>query len=427
MKNFQIITIAVFIFFGMLGIVLFATQKSGKDKVMKISVWGAYDEVIFKKVAGEISMNSKSPFEIDYKQLREDEFDSVLIEALASGQGPDAIILPQDKIVKYENKIIILPFSSFSERKFKDDYVEAGEVYLKSDGIVGLPFSIDPLVLYWNRDILSGAEFTKPPAFWDELYSITRKITKIDNAKNILKSTIALGEYKNVKNAKEIISALIMQAGNRIVFREGENITVVLDKKNDKDISVAESVLRFYTEFSNSAKEMYSWNKSFVDSKREFLKGNVAFYIGFASEMKDLRKENPNLNFDIAKLPQARDSGLNKTFGRMNAIAVLKTSKNMENAFNVAFQMTGADAISLFSANANLPPISRDLLEKKQETAFMDIFYKSALISGAWLDLDPVATDNIFGEMVEDVTSGKLRISEAVKKASHGLYVLIKN
>ena len=55
-----------------------------------------------------------------------------------------------------------------SERDFKNTYIEEGELYLAANGILGLPITVDPMVMYWNRDIFSSAAIAAPPSYWDE-------------------------------------------------------------------------------------------------------------------------------------------------------------------------------------------------------------------------------------------------------------------
>ena len=71
------------------------------------------------------------------------------------------------------------------------------------------------------------------------------------------------------------------------------------DAQNKDGVRVGESVLRFYTQFADPAKETYSWNKTFQNDKNAFISGKLAFYFGYASEYKDIQQKNPNLRFDI--------------------------------------------------------------------------------------------------------------------------------
>ena len=57
-------------------------------------------------------------------------------------------MLPQDLIVKHEDKVFLIPPASLSERMFMDTFIEGSELYVTKNGAIGLPFTIDPMVLY---------------------------------------------------------------------------------------------------------------------------------------------------------------------------------------------------------------------------------------------------------------------------------------
>ena len=132
----------------------------------------------------------------------------------------------------------------------------------------------------------------------------------------------------------------------------------------------AQSALRFYTEFSNPAKTTYSWNRSLPSSKDVFIAGDLAMYFGFASELDDIEKKSPHLNFDIAPVPQAKDAIARMTYGNMQAITVLKSSKNPTTTFYAASFMTSPEFNFVFSTISALPPPRRDLLRNIPPSAF---------------------------------------------------------
>ncbi len=327
------------------------------------------------------------------------------------------MLLSQDSILTHADKLIFVPYDRISERVFRDTYIDEGELYLFADGILGIPFTVDPLVMYWKRDMLSGAAIASPPKFWDELFEMAPKVVVRDKANNITKSFTALGEYQNVTNAKETLITLIMQAGNPIVSFGERGLDAVLSDNRGFATSPAEAALRFYTEFSNPVKSVYSWNRALPSSRQSFIGGDLALYFGFASELASLRRANPNLNFDVTVLPQSRDSSVRTTFGRMSAFAIPRTSRDPVSALTVASVLSSAPVLSSLSQASLLPPVRRDVLAIKQTDAFLTVFYDSALMSRAWLDPAPAETGAVFQRMVENTVSGKLRLNEAVRNA----------
>ena len=80
-----------------------------------------------------------------------------------------------------------------------------------------------------------------------------------------------------------------------------------------------------------------------------FAAGDLAFYFGFASEISKIRDKNPNLNFDVTFFPQPKGASVAVTFGRMQGLAVLKSSQNSGAAFQVISAMTGSGPIGRLS------------------------------------------------------------------------------
>jgi len=431
MNTFQIVILGVFGVALVVSVLIFSgfipTKGDNSNLRGTVTIWGTLEqELIFASLEEQNRENDKK-FIIEYVEIRRDTFDRDLVEALASGTGPDMILLPQDLILRHRDKVLLIPYDTMSIRDFQDTFIEEGELYLREDGIIALPFSIDPLVMYWNRDLLSSAAIAQVPQFWDELFILGPKLTQTDQARNIRKSIIALGEYRNINHAKDILSLLMLQAGDSIIEEDTEEgFIVTLGAQYNLTTPPAQSALRFYTEFSNSAKPFYSWNRSLPNSKDFFIKGDLALYLGFASEHGEIKEKSPNLNFDVALIPQARDSVRKTTYGKMLGIAILKSSTNIPTAFFASFQIAGKDFSEQFSEESSLPSVRRELLSEVADTAHQQVFNDSALISRAWFDPSPRETESIFKDMIENVVSGRLRLSDAITRTQKELTLLLK-
>ena len=418
-SKFKLILTIVFGFFVVLGLIAFSTYKSKNtvNNQVEISVWGTINKTNFDNFVTNFKQTKNVDFKVKYTEKSMSTIDSDLVEAIAVGNAPDAILIPQELEKRYLDKVSFI--TSIPERTFKDTFVQEAELYIQPDGLFALPFFVDPLVMYWNRDIFTSAAIASPPKKWSEFPLLASKLSQSDNNANIIKSIAPLGEFKNVNNAKALLSTLIMQAGSPIVATDQGILKSYLDNKSATDIMIpAVSALNFYTDYANPKKSVYSWNKSLPSSKAFFLSGDLAMYFGYASEIKDISDKNPNLNFDVTMIPQTLDSQNKITFGEIYGFSILKSSKNILSTFNLMMLLVSADSVSSLLSTMNVAPARKDLISAGTSDPAKTVFYNSALISKGWIDPDTKKTDQIFQAMVEDVTTGRTTSDDAVQKAS---------
>lgn len=428
MSNFQIILLVIFGFFIVAGVTVFSLFRgSGNANDITITVWGDISAYEFNQLLNSPNLNQdKNIPTTRYIEKSADKIEAEFTEALAQGVGPDLIILTQDKLWKNKPKLLAIPYASVSEGDFKSSFVEEGELFLGSAGVYALPLSIDPMVLYYNRDLLSSAGQAKPIAYWDELYTVALNLSKIDVVGNLTTSAIALGEARNISNAKDILALLMLQAGTPITGFVGNDLRAQISYNAGLPVSPGESALDFYTQFSNPTKAFYSWNRSLIDAQTHFASGDSAYYLGFASEYKVLKNKNPLLNFSVALMPQSKVSGKNITFGYLRAVAISRGSLHPNEALTVALRLVSRETALALAQTLALPPVRRDLLSTKPTDAVYSVFYDAALQSKGWLDPDPIQTGVIFREAIESITSGRARTFEAVNDANKKVEALIK-
>lgn len=420
---FQVVVLSLFGVSIIAGLIVLATTKSTtRGSGVPVTIWGVIPQANFVRAIEELTKGSGG-LKITYIEKRPDTFDRELVEALASASGPDAILLPQDLIARERGKIFAIPYNSMPLRMFKDTFIQEGELYLDPSGVLAVPLSVDPLVMYWNRDLLTNASIARPPQTWDEFLTVVPKLTVKGKSLNILKSGVALGEFRNITNAKEIIATFFMQAGNPITTLRGDDIVGALYPSTLGTVSA----INFYTDFANPVKPDYAWNRSLPNSRDVFAAGDLAFYFGFASELSKIRDRNPNLNFDVTYFPQSKGAPVSVTFGKMQALAVLKNSRNSTDAFEAVLAITGSGPAAHLSSISGLPPARRDLLSAKSEDPYQAIFYNSAIRSRGWLDPNPVSTASIFQDMIESITAGVSEAGKAIDAAGRDLSTVISS
>ena len=424
--KFQTILLTVFAIIGVVAVIVFATAKPKSsnsdvtgDAHGEVTIWGTFpDSSDLQQAFGDFNSNYQGKFSVKYVFHDPQTFDTDIVEGLASGKGPDILLLPDNLVLRHSDKIVPLPYSAaWSQQSFQANFIQGAEIYLREQGFLAVPFAIDPMVMYWNRDIFTNASIPQPPKNWDEFLTVAPKITKRDKDGNITQSAIAFGEYKNVTHAKDILAMLFLQVGNHIVdLDKGIPVSVLTggvggDQKIAADVV---SAFRFFMDFSNPLKSIYSWSLSLPDSQSDFIAGNLGVYFGYASEYQTLHKKNPHLNLAVAPMPQVRNTASEITLGKVFGLAVMKSSTNRNTAFIAIRLLLDDKPESAFAAAFNLPPVRRNLLANRPNDAATAIFYDAALRSRTWLDPRPEGTDKAFSTMVNAVSSGQNTTDVAV-------------
>lgn len=427
MTKFQLVLTGIFGFFILAAVATFALYKGGSSSLeATVYVWGELPAEDFGLAIENVALNDENKITIRYTEKRAETIDQEFTEALATGEAPDILIINQERLWKNRAKLLPVPYASVGRRDYEEAFIEEGELFLGSEGIYAFPLGVDPIVLYYNRDLLTAAGQAKPLQFWDEIYQLTPKHTKRDAAGNITQSIIAMGETKNITHYKEILSLLMLQAGTPITTVATQGLVPVLNNTFDLSVAPAESALDFYTQFANPAKAFYSWNKALPEAQTSFTSGDSTYYLGFASELPLLRNKNPNLNLGIASVPQSRVSGKSITYGKLYGAAISRGTRNTAAASRAALLIASREVAGKLSEISSLSPARRDLLSEKPTDSINPVFYQAALQSRGWLDPENVSSRNIFRDMIDAVTSGRARTSEAVSNANSRLEALMK-
>lgn len=427
MKNISIVQAIIFAVMGLAiiaAVFIFAFSRNSSNQTVysEVTIWGTLPQEIMEDLFIE---NSENFNHITYEEIEESAFQDELVSALAEGRGPDMVLLRENQILESKDLLVKIPYENYDLRTFRETFVEEGNLLAFEEGFVGLPFYIDPLVMYYNRNILNSNGIAVPPSTWTEFLALVSDLTIVDSSFNISKSIAGLGTYSNINNAKEIIWSLIMQAGNNVVIKEdfdGENpnnFISILSERLGYSNPPAVSAVNFYTQFANPSKTIYSWNRSLPLSQDYFLAGDSAFYFGFASELPTLSLKNPNLIFDVSILPQAKDSTKKTTYGKMYSIAITNGVKDLASAYNTLLLLTNIESQNLLTQTTGLPSVRRDLLTQSDgSNSFDPIFKKSALFAYGVLEPSVKNTDQIIREMIQSIISGQLEVGDSIDRAN---------
>lgn len=385
----------------------------------QVIVWGTQEALAIEKVFAAISGEIEPFGVVDYKRISEATFDEEFVNAVAEGRSPDLIILSSDKLVKHRSKLFTIPYENVPQREYKDTYIDGADIFAFPEGIYAMPFAVDPIVQYWNKDIFASNGLAESPRSWEELVNlVVPNLTIRDQNRNVQQSAVSFGEFRNVTHAKDILMMLALQSGSRMVYEDEGLYLVELDVPIQSGARPPLSAtLQFYTDFSNANSPLYSWNRAMSTDKNAFLSGDLALYYGLGSEYEELYAKNPNLNFDISVVPQGNNATIRRTAGTLYGFAIPKGAGNSTGAY-AAMQtlLTPAYAAQL-AQNLRMSSTRRDVIAAGDENPVRQVLLNSALIMRGWLDPEPSESDAILMQMVEDVVSNRLRINESVDDA----------
>ncbi len=423
MKNTSPLQIGIFIACGIgiiLAVLIFSDKlpigkKSAQSVSGSVTMWGTLPYAAFKTSSESLAKTYKD-VQFQYVQKDPATFQTDLVNALASGAGPDLITITPSELLVNRPRIATIPYASLPQSTYLATFIPQASLFLTNDGVAALPFLVDPLVMYYNRDILTSAFTLNAPATWDDIATLNAAVTKRDDAGALSQQTVALGTFDNVLHAKELIATLAAQAGNSLVVWDDEQKkyrSTVAD--GDSAASSVARSLAFYTSFANPASTNYSWSSALPADRDQFIAGKLGIYFGFASELSVIRAKNPNLNFDVALFPQRSATATKSTYGAMTGIAIMKMSKNQTTALLVAQELIKAPVVTAYlSAAPGSAPARRDLLGTQTTDARTTLINNSAIIARSWLDPDPAQTKLAFRKAVNDINAGSANADAAI-------------
>lgn len=429
---FQIALLSAFGGLAIAGVLIFSFFISrGEGTVVgPVTMWGTFDEPVIQQMLSDLSATHPDLLNISYVQIQADSYEQELLDAFASGEAPDLFVLTEDQAYAQKSRVSLIPADSLAPTLFDATFIDGAAPFVDPDGTIALPILSDPLVMYWNKDLLAAAGFSQPPKYWDEMLPFVQRVTKKTETGSIALSAIPFGGYSNVDHAKELISMLIIQAGGGITARDanGRLISSLLAQgRSSAEVAAAPSAFRFYTAYADPSKPDYTWNRSFPRSRKAFTDASVALYFGRASELSNLRAANPNLNLGLSPMPQIKNGGVAATGGVVYGVAMPKAAKNPEGARHIQWLLAGEDVSLALSKALAIPSARRDALDLQRQDNVTNMLATQAVLIRSWSDPDPERTDEIFRAIIDDMTSGSILLSEATTRADQEMGAAIDN
>ncbi|TSC64297.1 MAG: Uncharacterized protein G01um101491_311 [Parcubacteria group bacterium Gr01-1014_91] len=427
---FQAILFGAFGLSALVGLFVFATytnKSGGSAEIGTVVIWGTLPRDTMQSALVSATQANTALKNVSYVQKDPATLSGELASAIATGSAPDLVLDSQEGLHALSRFITPIPFEALSPSTFTNSFIQGAGIFTTQGGYYGIPFLVDPLVLFANRSILSSSGIARPPSTWEALVGLVPNVARTTATRQVTRGLIALGTYNNVHNARGILSALFIQTGVPISsYSASGMLSANLGTSESGGKPPGQAVLKFYTQFADPSKVSYTWNTSLPDSQQAFLSGDLALYLGYSSEVQYLRDANPNLNFYVVSFPQPATASIKNLYGRIYTLMIPRGAKNPSGAYQVAAILSGSAEQSVFAGATGLAPASLNVLAMAPADPADAVAYAEALYTSGWLSPATGDTDAIFSGMINNVISGRSTLQGALVSAGSALTELLQ-
>lgn len=396
-------------------------------------MWGFEDSQVYDSLLRDLK--AKYPnIEIAYVQKSQDNYEKQLLDAMASGNGPDIFPVYHTWLPSFKDKISPVPADMMPLKTYYDTFVDVATQDFVADGSIwGVPFYVDSLALYWNKDFFNSAGIPEPPKNWDDFMADVVKLTVKGENGGITRAGAAMGTALNVDASSDILALLMMQTGTKMVNDQKTqatfNLPVVL---NGENYDPAISALTFYTQFAMPQKEQstlnssYTWDSKMESSLESFEGGRAAMMIDYSAVAVEIAQKYPYLNFTIAPMPQVKDASVSVNYADYWAQSVWVNSKHPKEAWQAIFALADSDIAKKYLTAVKKPASRRDLVNWQKDDPILGVFAIQSLSARSWYEVDSNAISDIFKQMIESVVSRQSSAHDVIESAAYKVTSLMR-
>lgn len=380
------------------------------NKPVTLTIWKPFADQSTMSVLFDAYKKIHPNVSFEYKQADINTYEDDLLNALASGKGPDIFSINNTWLPKYLDKVTPATEQQFPYKEYHDSYIDVVlKDFTKDQKIYGTALAVDSLALYYNKDILGTVGIVAPPKTWSELAQDVRRIVRQDQTGYFTRSGVAIGTSGNVNRSQDIVALLMLQAGATPWSADGLSPSFASKE--------GESGLSFYTSFADPSSPNYNWNARSDYSIDAFANGRAAFLYSYTYARDQILAKSPNLNFDVASVPQVNLDANSVNFANYFGEVVNKQSPNAAVAWDFLHFISSKDALDKYYAKTKQPSSRRDLIALQIPDLIIGVFANANLTAKSFYKPDEVKMNVIMNKMIDNVLINNQSPSQALNQA----------
>lgn len=396
------------------------SSNTSPSKNVTLAYWGLWepDEVMAPIIK---QFEDQNPgVKIQYSQQRFSNYESRSYTRLqqstsSSEPAPDILRIHNTWVPKYGKYLSSLPTNIMTREEYSQKfYPTALEDFTGKDGkLYAIPWEIDGLMVFYNKQLLSKEGVDSPPEDWDSFIELAIDLTQKDSSGRIQQSGLAMGTARNIAHAAEIISFLLLQ--NNVDLIDETRTTVSLN--NSRAISVFE----MYTNFAKG--ENAIWSSSLRSDLEMFYSGKLAMMIAPSWKVFDVINANSSIEFGTAPLPQLTANENQIYFSTYWGDAVSKDCRNPEIAWKfVKFLSEKEQQLKLFSSSVTNgqrafgEPYSLVELNKEMDgKPYISAIAQMAPYMRSWQMGDESSVKSYLNEAITTISENNTKVDTALR------------
>ncbi len=419
----------------------------------ELNLWAVYDNTdAFKQQIQAFQSNFPGIIVRTKKFTNLQEYEDLVINEIAEGEGPDVFMIHNSWMPKHYKKLYPLPLDQpivMNAELFRQTFFQAAaDDLIIDEQVYGMPLSIDNLAVFYNKqhfkDLIATSD--KPGALWEEIQEQTTSLTKRNNSPERFALTgIALGRADNISSAVDILYALMLEFGVEFYDEKEERATFATGGGLTGD-NPGVQALELFTSYGLPSYRNYSWNESitgFVPEDKEvnpFVRNKVSMIIGYPylySEIEVAIQEQQKSggkhidleDVGITSFPQlvsGREATQRDTYASYFPLVVARTTDMPAEAWSLIQFLTSADALQTYHKVTNRPTSRKDMVSEQQTEPLFGTFAFQAPFAKSFTIYDDAAYRKVFTDAIQDVVKNVSTAQQALTAAQQKITCIVQ-
>lgn len=379
------------------------------------------------------------------------EYESLVINEIAEGEGPDVFMIHNSWMQKHYKKLYPLPLDQsivMTPDLFRQTFFQAAaDDLIIDEQVYGMPLSIDNLAIFYNKqqfkDLIATSD--RPGALWEDIKTQTVELTKKNNSpERFALSGIALGRADNISSAVDILYAMMLEYGVQFYNDKQDRATFAVDQPGGDNPGVA--ALDLFTSFALPSYRNYSWNEfitGYAPAEKEvgsFIRGKVTMILGYpylyqtieAGIQNEQKAGGDHIdieNVGIASFPQlvsGTEATTRNTYASYFPLVVARTTDMPADAWALVQYLTSADALQTYHKITKRPTSRQDMVSEQQTEPLFGTFAFQAPFAKSFKIFDDTAYRKVFSDAIQAVVKNTATSQEALTEAQEKISCIVQ-